>query len=190
MFDQEWGYQLSPDALIKTSDLETITIPYTDIRTVHLLTYPGMSAQVYSDGAPTLVPGAKQGQLALTTHQNGKIIVRSHHYLEMGRFENRATSYAPFVKGLIEHVVQTNPDAQFFVGSSVFQICLFIVFFILTGAFLALLFLLFEGTYNFMSLLFALVFIGPFIPLTWYYAYNSGKSQIDPANIEDELIHL
>jgi hypothetical protein len=108
ILEQETVWRLKPDALereqvLKDGKTHTVRYPYQDIREIRL------------SFAPTRFDRAryrcdfqiKNGTLAA---------ILSTHYVGFADFEDRAATYGPLVRGLIERVAAANPACKFEAG--------------------------------------------------------------------------
>jgi hypothetical protein len=67
--------------------------------------------------APSRVDSARY-RCDLTMRSGGKIAILSTHYAGLADFEDRAATYAPFVRALIGKVAAANPSARFRSGKN------------------------------------------------------------------------
>lgn len=86
------GPAAAPDAIMR--------LPYRDIVGVRL-----------SYVSPRVGPAAYRCDLRMRSGQ--RIALRSTHYAGIADFEDRAATYAPFVRALIARVAAANPSASF-----------------------------------------------------------------------------
>jgi len=101
-------YGLDNDALVARNETNAVHIPYADITTVRLIDYPNF--------------GGRQKQCTLTTRAQGKLAIRSHHYVSLGNFEDRSAAFDPFFRELCSRVHAANPRAEFLWGSNALRI--------------------------------------------------------------------
>lgn len=80
---------------------------YADIASVHLITYPGY--------------GGRPLQCTLTDRAGKKILIRSHHYVSLGNFQDRTGTYGPFIKALVSRLDAQGHDVAFDYGSSIMR---------------------------------------------------------------------
>jgi hypothetical protein len=108
ILEQETVWRLTPDALEREQVLKdgkslTVRYPYQDIREIRL------------SFAPTRVDRLRYRcdfQL-----KNGVLVaILSTHYAGFANFEDRAATYTPLVRGLIERVAAANPACKFEAG--------------------------------------------------------------------------
>jgi hypothetical protein len=78
---------------------------YTAIATVHLIAYPGY--------------GGEQLQCTLIDRAGKKLKIHSHHYVSLGRFEDRSASYGMFVRELAARLGTYGNGVAFRHGSGV-----------------------------------------------------------------------
>ena len=86
---------------------KTTSIPYSDIKSVRILSYANFGEIHY--------------QCTVKTRSFGKFKIRSHSYQSAGAFEDRTETYFSLVRDLCRHVHAGNPDAQFVNGSGWIQ---------------------------------------------------------------------
>lgn len=113
MFSEVASYSLADDGLVVQSGGVTKRIPYADIESVRLISYASFEST--------------HAQCTIATRSQGKITVRSHHFLSVGEFEDRSPTYAAFVRGLCRSVSAANAKAQFIQGSGGLQIVWIVV---------------------------------------------------------------
>jgi len=108
LFSGPQTYELQSDALVVRKGAKTRRVPYGDIKSLRLIDYANF--------------GGRQRQCTLKTDAHGKLKVRSHHYVSLGNFENRSTTFDPFIRELCGCIRTANPDAEFVRGSGSLQI--------------------------------------------------------------------
>jgi hypothetical protein len=86
---------------------KTASIPYSDIRSVRIISYANFGGIHY--------------QCTIKTRSFGKFTIRSHSYQSLGDFEDRTETYFSLVRDLCRYVHAGNPDAQFVNGSGWLQ---------------------------------------------------------------------
>lgn len=172
----EQTFSLGPTSLDVSAAGASSNIPYADIQEIGLITYGGY--------------GGLQGQATLRTRAGKKIKIRSHHYRGLGDFENRSTTYRPFMQGLLQHVHAANPNARFVSGSTIMTVVwwvllvCFVLMFILLG--LALL----SGKNWNWSVLGSFVAALVLIPFAWRSARRSRQAEFDPGMPPAEALSL
>lgn len=107
MFSREESYILRADALVVQGGPQEKRIPYGDVASVRLISYIG-------DDGP-------QEQCTIVTRSDGKLVVRSHHFVSAANFEDRSATYAPFVRDLCRRVDEASESARFVQGSAGLQ---------------------------------------------------------------------
>ena len=174
MIDRERVWSLGPDALHWKSEKREGHIPYADIRKMRLIAYANT--------------GGEQYQCAVSTLRQGKIKIRSHHYVSLGNFEDRTATYAPFIRALLDRVAAASPQAAFRAGGLGYQI-MWISVFVLDVSVLVLMGLALLGSadvsLNIMAVLAGMVLILPFI---WRQIGRNRGHRFDPAAPPGELI--
>ncbi len=166
--DKERIFSLGEDALHWREAGATRSLPYADIAELRL----------FKHGI---------GQLSVQDRGGTRIKLRSHHCRGLGSFENRATSYVPFVRELCRRVGAANPQAKFIAGSTAFW--LFWLAVLLTCALNAALFALplFFG---------ALVYAIPLLVLLaiafvmWRTLPSNRETAFDPADPPADALDL
>ena len=124
----EITYTLTGDSLNWRGDGAPRSVPLTQISKLTLNIYPADIADEEEI----------HGMLVINTLAGEKLTVRSHHCKGLGSYENRAATYAPFVRALSQGVAAANPRAHFATGSS-FMKLLWLVLSLMIGALSALL---------------------------------------------------
>lgn len=120
--DKETAYRLTDDALVLDDGGEERSIPYGDIERLNLIAY---SADIAN-------PENVHGQLTIKGRSAGSLKLRSHHFKGVGSFENRAVTYAPFVRALCRRVAAQNPAARFISGAATMRL-LWLALLLLSG---------------------------------------------------------
>lgn len=167
LFTDEQSYALEPDALVFTSKGKSVSIPYSDITSVRVLSYANY--------------GGVQYQCTLKTRNHGKLNIRSHHFRSLGAFDDRTESYFPLVRELCQRVHAHNPQAQFIRGSGWIQTLWLIVLLICVGGWILLAVLLFEGGADPMA---SFGFVGVLVLSTYFavrWSILSKPDLFDPA---------
>ncbi|WP_439540988.1 hypothetical protein [Hyphomicrobium sp.] len=113
LFSDVRTYTLGNDALAVHHGESGKRVPYADIASVRLISYASV------DGP--------QEQCTIATRAHGKIVVRSHHFVSTGEFEDRSATYAPFVRDLCRRIHAANTKARFIRGSAGLQAGWFVV---------------------------------------------------------------
>lgn len=104
LIDSERVFTLEPDCLAWTEKGDRHVISYRDIKSVNLISYAG--------------GGAVIKQATLKTHGGKKLKIRSHSYKSLANFEDRNTSFARLMRGLMSKVAEQSPDARFSRGNT------------------------------------------------------------------------
>jgi hypothetical protein len=110
VLEHEAIWRLAPDALElqggPTAGPDVVMrFPYRDIAGLRL------------SYAPSRVDSARY-RCDLTMRSGGKVAILSTHYAGFADFEDRAATYAPFVRALIAKVAAANPAARFRSGKN------------------------------------------------------------------------
>lgn len=100
-------YELEDDGLSVRAGAGVKRIPYAEVEGFSLISYAN---------------AGQQSQCTIRTRSRGKLNVRSHHFVALGRFEDRTATYTPFVRELCRRVHAKNPGARFIQGSRAIQI--------------------------------------------------------------------
>ena len=180
ILEQETVWRLTPDALEREQVLKdgkslTVRYPYQDIREIRL------------SFAPTRVDRLRYRcdfQL-----KNGVLVaILSTHYAGFADFEDRAATYTPLVRGLIERVAAANPACKFEAGKRpgtywgehifLFLMVLLLVFVIgaVGGASLSTLVMVKLGIVVF------------YIPVMILYTRKNWPRSFEPSAIPDDLL--
>lgn len=165
-FASEQSYTLGPETLeVRHRDKE-VSIPYSDITSVRVISYANAGAVHY--------------QCTVKTRSHGKLNLRSHHYRSLGNFEDRTGTYNPFVRELIRRVHAHSPDAQFLKGSGVIQALWAIVLLICVGGWIVFGAILLEGGADPMA---SVGFLGVLVAATYFsfrWVQQSKPERFDP----------
>lgn len=103
LFTNEQSYALERDALVFRAGGKTKSIPYSDIKSVRVLSYANVGEIHYL--------------CIVKTRSFGKFKIRSHSYQPSGECEDRTKTYFSLVRDLCRYVRAGNPDARFVNGS-------------------------------------------------------------------------
>jgi len=174
LIDRERTYWLTPDKLQwREADTE-YRLAYDQIAEMRLIRYASFDGEQY--------------QCKLTAPGQGKLKIRSHHYAGLSRFENRTSTYAPFVRELARRIASASPDARFRAGGLGLQI-MWISVLVIYVAVLVLLALAFLGgmdpTPGKIAVIAGLVGTAPFI---WRQIGKNRGERFDPADPPGEII--
>jgi hypothetical protein len=104
LIDKERSFSLGPDALLWREAGGEGRLAYTDVRDMRLFGYPS--------------PLGEALQCTLRSRKHGKVKIRSAHYRSLGNFEDRKSTYGPFVAALAKRIAAKAPDAKFIAGST------------------------------------------------------------------------
>lgn len=107
MFSGVTSYVLADDGLVVQAGENAKRVLYADIESVRLISYASFESW--------------QAQCTIATRSQGKVIVRSHHFVSVGEFEDRSATYATFVRDLCLRVRAANANARFIQGSGGLQ---------------------------------------------------------------------
>jgi hypothetical protein len=176
---EEQGFTITEDALIAAFG----AVPLTDITEMRVFTTPGLRSPY-----GTVAPPAHC--CTIRCRGGRRIDLSSLHFLGLGRFEDRAATYMPFVRVVIANVMARSPGTRLVSGMpSATWWCLTAVFAVLTAA-LALVVVLGgigmaidhqkTGGAVLTLLVLALISIGPISYLRWLWRRR--PHPFDPAS--------
>ena len=168
LFASEQSYTLEPDALLVKIKGKTTSIPYSDIKSVRILTYANF--------------GGTHCQCTVKTHSHGKLVIRSHSYASLGDFEDRTGTYFPFVAELCRRVHEKNPQAQFITGSGWIQTLWLVVLILSIGGWIIFALILLGGGADLQSsatFVFFLIFI---TSISFHWVRRNKPELFDPLN--------
>ncbi|CPR20553.1 protein of unknown function [Candidatus Filomicrobium marinum] len=117
-FCGERTLSLDDNALSISGDGETHLISYQDIQSIKVA-YHGF--------------GSSRSEFLFATKHHGKHKVTSHHYVSLGLFEDRSSTFYPFLSALCERVARANPSARFKEGSVLYIVIALTVFLLTAG---------------------------------------------------------
>lgn len=180
ILEQETVWRLTPDALEREQVLKdgrglTVRYPYQDIREIRL------------SFAPTRVDGRRYRcdfQL-----KNGVLVaILSTHYAGFADFEDRAATYTPLVRELIERVAAANPACKFeagkrlgtYVGEHIFLFLMVLLLVLVIG--------MVGGASLSTLVMVKLSILITYIPLMILYTRKNWPRSFDPSAIPDELL--
>ena len=177
--DSETEYRLSDDGLETLDADQTQTIPYEVIAEVHLKTYMIDVAD----------PSEVHGQMTMRTKDGSRILIRSHHFLQLGSYESRAQTYGSLVRELCRRVGNANPSATFAVGSSRMRyVWMTTIAILVIGSIVMALALIMEGWRA--DLVFALALLAMVGPLALRSLRNSKQATFSPDAPPESMLAL
>jgi hypothetical protein len=109
IFRKEETYRLTDTAMVRTAKGMETVIPFEEIGSVRLYGSPGLRTPigtVATDFERCVIRPRRGAALALS----------SNHFVSLGRFEDRTTSFRPFVDALVARVAAANPRTVFHAG--------------------------------------------------------------------------
>ncbi len=175
----EITYSLSDDGLSWRGDGAAQLVPFAEITELTLSLYPADIADEEEI----------HGQLVIKTATGESLTVRSHHCKSLGSYENRAASYAPFVRALCQGVAAANPKARFTTGSGLMRL-LWLILLVVTGAGSALLMIvLLAGEATRGLFLMSAVCLGA-AALSWNMLRANQRQEFDGSDPPTALLEL
>lgn len=180
ILEKETLWRLMPDALEREQVLKdgkslTVRYPYRDIREVRLTFAPTR----FDRGRYRCDFQIKNGTLAA---------ILSTHYVGFADFEDRAATYVPLVRGLIERVAVANPACKFeagkrpgtYWGEHIFLFLMVLLLVFVLGA---------VGGFSLSHLVMVkLGILVTYIPLMILYTRKNWPRSFDPRVVPDELL--
>ena len=106
---EEATYRLSEDALHCTTTKGTHTLPFTEIGMVRVYESPGQTS-LFGQIAPSFA------RCVIRPRRGRAIVLSSRHFIGLGRFEDRSTTFLPFVDTLLARLGSANPGARLLAG--------------------------------------------------------------------------
>lgn len=170
----EVSWQLSDEGLVATAGQDVKTIPYASISGLRLVTFAG--------------GGGAQGRATLTSDGHGKHTIGSHHYVSLGNFENRSSSYNPFVRELASRIAAANPQAHFVAGSMGLWLMWLIVCLLVLGLAVMVAVAATEAVSPLLRLVSAAVMVAVAGPLAVRWAIRNLPQSFDPKSIPAGLL--
>jgi hypothetical protein len=176
-YDTTW--ELTPDAIVRTEPRRdgpfVFRIPYTAVKDIRL------------SYAPSRVDSARY-RCDITPKSGGAIAILSTHYAGIGDFEDRAATYAPFVRELIARVAAANPSATFRAGKNPYLYVAEHLFLIAMAALLVFVLFLVGGAGLSDLVLLKLAIIAASIPLLVIYALKNWPRSFSPDTVPLDVL--
>lgn len=168
-------FSLDADALRVDDGAAPQSIAYGAIKKLQLISYAGAAG--------------RQGQLTIYAAGHGKVKTRSHHYVSLANFENRSSSYAPFVRELCRRVAAANPNAVFQRGSAGLWFVWLVVLALIGIVLLLLVVSLFDGSISAKALggIFGLSII---LPIAWRSVRGNKALAFNPDDPPADLLQF
>ena len=170
----ERSFQLGPDALIWKDNGTEGRLAFADIVQIRLITYASY--------------GGAQAQCTIRDVSGSKVLVRSHHYESLGKFENRSATYTAFVSELARRVNSSNPDANFIAGSRGLWFAWLVVLVLVAVVLVFLVSAALEGTPLLPRVLGTLVPVLVSAAIAWRMMRRNNQKTFDPINIPTALL--
>jgi hypothetical protein len=173
-FETVRTFRFGEDVLYWEEDDARGYMAYADVRHVQL--------------NPDITFATDRAQCVLRDVSGRMLTLTSHHFEGLGRFRNRAQTYAPLVRAVLQRVAADAPEAKFEAGSTTklaMTLALATIFAILgTLMTLAISDLLSVGT-GAVAVLCVLAVSGP---VCWYVLQRGGTRTFDPSDPPAKLI--
>lgn len=173
LLTNERTYHLGPQALCWNENGVERQISFSDLTQMRLISYGSY--------------GGMQGQCTLRDSSGGKILVRSHHYQSLGRFEDRSATYKPFVSELARRMALSNPDARFIAGSRGLWVAWLVILMLIALVLVLVVIALLDNTSLPIRILGGLALVLISAPFAWRMVRGNRQKTFDPANIADKL---
>ena len=174
ILDKETSFTLYDDALAWTSEAGSGRLAYTDIKMINLISYPNGGTEVC--------------QTKIVPHSGKRVLLRSHHLVQLGTFEDRRETYGPFVRELLARASAQSPDARITSGSTGLWIAWGVVGFIMLLLVIMMVVILMDATPVGGSMWIAVVLLLIAGPLTFRQLMKGRSRTFDPANPPPELL--
>lgn len=126
----------------------------------------------------SLVPGLRR--CIVRRKGGGKVVIGSTHYLHLGVTEDRAATWAPFVRALIERTAAANPAVILVSGQAWAMWAMWVL--LTVGSLLVLagmLAVLVEGEFP-LGALVSVAVVAAFLPLCWRMVARGRPRTVDP----------
>lgn len=101
--DATRAFRLEPDAVSWRQGDHQERLLFSDIASLHLTSYSDLQEL--------------QRQCTLTDRAGKTLRIRSHHYVSLGNFEDRTSTYAAFIRALIDRLAAEGSSVAFEQGS-------------------------------------------------------------------------
>lgn len=161
----ERTWSLGADALEWREGAKTGRIPYGDVTEMRLISFKSSGTQY---------------QCTLRARGSGKFKIRSHHYRSLGSFEDRSTTYGPFMRALARRIAEHAPDAKFMAGSTAMWFVWLIIGIMWFGISLLLIAMLASGETLGGDSLWILVLAGIVAPIVIHQLRQGRGKTFDP----------
>jgi hypothetical protein len=174
LIDRERLFRLGSDALLWSGAGGEGSLPYASVRDVRLIAYGSPAGETF--------------QCTLRSRTHGKIKIRSHHYANLGLFEDRSATYTPFIRELATRIAAESPNARFLAGSTALWVVWLVIGLLGVGVAVLLILSLFDGVPPAGAGLIAVVICLAAVPLIWRRVREGSARTFDPAAPPPELI--
>lgn len=174
LLTKERSYRLGQQTLFWTENGAERQIAYSDLIQMRLISYGSY--------------GGLQGQCTLRDSSGGKVLLRSHHYVSLGRFEDRSATYRPFVAELARRMAASNRDACFIAGSRGLWLAWLVVLMLIILVLVLVVVGLLDNTSVPIRILGGLALILISAPFAWRMLRRNRQNTFDPDDISDELL--
>lgn len=101
-------FDLEPDAVGWREGDHQDRLRFSDVVSLHLSSYSDLEGI--------------QRQCTITDRAGKPLKIRSHHYVSLGNFENRTSTYAPFIRALIDCLSSEGSNVVFLQGSRIMSL--------------------------------------------------------------------
>lgn len=165
--DKERSFTLGPDALHWSDAGGEGRMPYADVQRMHLIAYTSPIGETY--------------QCTVRANAGKKIKLRSAHYVSLNNFEDRGTTYAPFVRALASRIAVAAPQAKFIAGSTALWMVWVIVGLLSLGVFVLLILSTFDGLPAAGPWIIAIVVCAIAAPWIWRRVREGAAKTFDPS---------
>lgn len=102
---KEETWRLNDEALECAAGGREWRLPFAEIRTIRIYRSPGLGVF-----APTFA------RCVIRPRRGKAVVLSSNHFAGLGRFEDRLSSFRPFVEALTRRVAAANPGAELVAG--------------------------------------------------------------------------
>lgn len=169
-----YSYRFEDDALHWQAGRSKGQIAFADITRIRLVTY--------------VADGETQGQCTLKQRSGKPLKIRTHHYNGLGDFEDRTSTYSPFIRELCRRAATASPQARFLAGSSAMWYVWLAILVLCCSVSVLLLLALSGGAPSWIGMMLGLAFMATAIPFVWRQFRRGGQKDFDPQDPPADLL--
>ncbi len=174
LIDPARNFRTNSEGLQWQAGGETSAKNFSEIVTLHLISYPGYGGQPL--------------QCTLIDRAGKKIKIRSHHYVSLGNFEDRTATYGPLIRELIAGLEATGDQVHFYRGSNMMRAVWSVLFWLSVLVLIGCGFTLIGGAGLSFGAIAPMTVVAVFLPVCWAMIGRSKAGVFDPKAPPPELL--